>query len=357
MRALLIAEKPSLMRDIEKVTKKMSLPFTIDFASFVGHVVELKEPHEYKAEWKKWDLALLPMVPQRFEFRVKKTAYKVYEDIAGKLKNNHYDFVINACDAGMEGENIFYSFYKKVGCQLPVKRFWTSQTTDAGIRQALEHLLDERDPLIRNLRNAAMYRTVFDWLIGLNLTRAATVKGGRTVKVGRVMTPTLAIVVQRELEIRNFVPQAYFQISAHFDGFSALWVDSTRKVNRVETKGQAEVIWQKLGPIAHVDDLHTERKTIFAPSLHSLLELQKEANKFYGITSANTLKIAQTLYEKKLITYPRTESKHLPTDFAVGIDKNLQALSTLPEYAHLVDELRANSATYSKSHAFETLCG
>lgn len=348
LRALLIAEKPSLMRDIERVAKKMSLPFTIDFASFVGHVVELKEPHEYKAEWKKWDLALLPMVPQRFEFRVKKTAYKVYEDIASKLKNNHYDFVINACDAGMEGENIFYSFYKKVGCQLPVKRFWTSQTTDSGIRQALEHLLDERDPLIRNLRNAAMYRTIFDWLIGLNLTRAATVKGGRTVKVGRVMTPTLAIVVQRELEIRNFVPQPYFQIAGHFNGFSALWVDRTRKVNRVETKEQAEGIWQKLGPLAIVEDLNTERKTIFAPSLHSLLELQKEANKFYGITSANTLKIAQSLYEKKLITYPRTESKHLPTDFALGIDKHLQALSALPEYTNVVEGLRANSTHIQK---------
>ena len=196
-RALLIAEKPSLMRDIEKVYKKMNLPYIIDFASFVGHVVELKEPHEYKPEWKKWDLSLLPMMPERYEFRVKKSAFKVYKDIETQLKNNRYDFVINACDAGMEGENIFYSFYKRAGCKLPVKRFWTSQTTDPAISAALNNLIDENDALIRNLRNAAMYRTIFDWLIGLNLTRAATVKGGRTIKVGRVMTPTLAIVVNR----------------------------------------------------------------------------------------------------------------------------------------------------------------
>ncbi|MEE1130128.1 MAG: toprim domain-containing protein, partial [Caryophanon sp.] len=152
MRALLIAEKPSLMRDIQKVYQKMNMELSIDFTSFVGHVVELKEPHEYNAEWKKWDLTLLPMIPQRFEFRVKKTAAKVYREIEQLLKTNHYDFIINACDAGMEGENIFYSFYKKVGCQLPVKRFWTSQTTEPAIREALTSLLDENDPLIRNLR-------------------------------------------------------------------------------------------------------------------------------------------------------------------------------------------------------------
>ena len=150
-KALLIAEKPSLMRDIQKVYKTMHLPYEIEFASFVGHVVELKEPHEYKPEWKKWDLSLLPMIPERYEFRIKKSAYKVYKEIEQKLKTHHYDFLINACDAGMEGENIFYSFYKKAGCKLPVKRFWTSQTTDPAIRQALTELIDENDELIKNL--------------------------------------------------------------------------------------------------------------------------------------------------------------------------------------------------------------
>ena len=112
----------------------------------------------------------------------------------------------------MEGENIFYSFYKKAKCTLPVKRFWTSQTTDSGDSSCTRHLIDENDVMIRNLRNAAMYRMIFDWLVGLNLTRAATVKGGRTIKVGRVMTPTLAIVVKRELEIHHFIPEPYFQL-------------------------------------------------------------------------------------------------------------------------------------------------
>jgi len=148
------------MRDIEKVYKKMNMPLQIDFASFVGHVVELKEPHEYKPEWKKWDLSLLPMMPTRYEFRVKKTASKVYKEIEQKLKTGQYDFIINACDAGMEGENIFYSFYKKANCKLPVKRFWTSQTTDKAIQDALTNLIDENDALIKNLRNAAMYRMI-----------------------------------------------------------------------------------------------------------------------------------------------------------------------------------------------------
>ncbi|MCP1144413.1 DNA topoisomerase [Lysinibacillus endophyticus] len=354
-RALLIAEKPSLMRDIQKVYKTMKLPYEIDFASFVGHVVELKEPHEYKKEWKKWDLSLLPMMPERYEFRVKKTSYKVYKELEQILKTNRYDFIINACDAGMEGENIFYSFYKRVGCKIPVKRFWTSQTTDPAIRKALTDLIDEQDPLIRNLRNAAMYRAVFDWLIGLNLTRAATIKGGRIIKIGRVMTPTLAIVVKRELEIRNFIPQNYFQIELDLGKFKALWFDPKTNENKIPTLQQSEEIQTTLAYTATVVDLKTERKTMYAPSLHSLLELQKEANKFYGFTSSETLKIAQTLYEKKLITYPRTESKHLPTNLANTIEGHIQALASLPDYKEIASKLlndkqKLNSIKRSKKY-------
>ncbi|WP_052344250.1 type IA DNA topoisomerase [Bacillus ndiopicus] len=347
MRALLIAEKPSLMRDIEKVYKRMQLPYTIDFASFVGHVVELKEPHEYKKEWKKWDLAVLPMMPERYEFRVKKTAYKVYKELEQKLKTGHYDFIINACDAGMEGENIFYSFYKKAGCRLPVKRFWTSQTTDSAIQQALMYLLDENDVLIRNLRNAAMYRMIFDWLIGLNLTRVATVKGGRTIKVGRVMTPTLAIVVKRELEIKNFKPEPYAQIELQLPEMTALWFDPINKTNKIRPDQVQEIV-ARITETAIVKELETERKTLPAPSLHSLLELQKEANKFFGFTSANTLKIAQSLYEKKLITYPRTESKHLPTAFAQNITAHLEAVSSLDEYKAVTSGILGNKANISR---------
>ncbi|MDN4492804.1 DNA topoisomerase [Ureibacillus aquaedulcis] len=339
MKALLIAEKPSLMRDIQKVYKKMQLPYEIDFTSFVGHVVELKEPHEYKAEWKKWDLNLLPMIPERYEFRVKKSAYKVYKEIEQVLKTNRYDFIINACDAGMEGENIFYSFYKRVGCKLPVKRFWTSQTTDNAIFKALLNLIDEQDLLIRNLRNAAMYRTIFDWLIGLNLTRAATVKGGRIIKIGRVMTPTLAIVVKRELEVLQFKPEPYFQIELDLGQFKALWFSPKTNENKLKTMEEAQSILSRIGNTATVQDIKTERKTMSAPPLHSLLELQKEANKFFGFTSSETLKIAQSLYEKKLITYPRTESKHLPTSFAQNIKMQLQTLASLNEYGSIVQEV------------------
>ncbi|PYF06804.1 DNA topoisomerase [Ureibacillus chungkukjangi] len=339
MKGLLIAEKPSLMRDIQKVYKKMQLPFEIDFTSFVGHVVELKEPHEYKSEWKKWDLNVLPMIPERYEFRVKKSAYKVYKEIEQILKTNRYDFIINACDAGMEGENIFYSFYKRAGCKLPVKRFWTSQTTDGAISKALLNLIDEQDLLIRNLRNAAMYRSIFDWLIGLNLTRAATVKGGRIIKIGRVMTPTLAIVVKRELEILQFKPEPYFQIELDLGQFKAMWFNPETNENKLKNLEEARAVISRIGQGAVVRDIKTERKTISAPPLHSLLELQKEANKFFGFTSSETLKIAQSLYEKKLITYPRTESKHLPTAFAQNIRENLQSLATLEEYGSTVQNL------------------
>lgn len=345
VKALLIAEKPSLMRDIQKVYNNMHLPFDIEFASFVGHVVELKEPHEYKPEWKKWQLETIPMIPERYEFRVKKTAFKVYKEIEQKLKTNKYDFVINACDAGMEGENIFYSFYKKVGCQLPVKRFWTSQTTDRAIQQALTNLIHENDGTIRNLRHAAMYRAVFDWLIGLNLTRIATVKGGRTIQIGRVMTPTLAIVVRRELEIQQFKPEPYFQVELDLGKFTALWFNPKANVNKLNSKEEAEQVIAEISETATVRHLKTERKTIYAPSLHSLLELQKEANKFYGFTSNQTLKIAQTLYEKKLITYPRTESRHLPTQFAQSIESHIQVLRNVEPYSPFVDAILQNKGT------------
>ena len=347
-KALLIAEKPSLMRDIEKVYKKMNMPLQIDFASFVGHVVELKEPHEYNQKWKKWDLSLLPMMPERYEFRVKKTASKVFKEIEQKLKVGQYDFIINACDAGMEGENIFYSFYKKANCKLPVKRFWTSQTTENAIQNALLNLIDENDALIKNLRNAAMYRMIFDWLIGLNLTRTATVKGGRTIKVGRVMTPTLAIVVKRELEIQNFKPEPYFQVELDLHSFKATWFDWKTKNTKIAKLDHAEWIKSVVQNPSEVYDLKTERKVYTAPPLHSLLELQKEANKFYGFTSAETLKIAQSLYEKhKLITYPRTESKHLPTEFAKSIHKQLQAISTLETYKEVASTILQDSAKIS----------
>lgn len=348
MRALLIAEKPSLMRDIEKVYKKMSLDVEIDFASFVGHVVELKEPHEYNEQWKKWSLELLPMMPTKYEFRPKKSAFQVQKDLKDKLRHGNYDFLINACDAGMEGENIFYSFYKYAKLNLPVKRFWTSQTTDPAIRAALENLIDENDPLIRNLRNAAMYRMIFDWLIGLNLTRAATVKGGRTIKVGRVMTPTLAIVVNRELEILNFEPKPYHQIELDVGEFKALWTDVVAKRNRVDTRAEAEQIVSECTRNVIVEKIEKERKTIYAPSLHSLLELQKEANKFYGMTSAQTLKVAQSLYEKKLITYPRTESKHLPTNFAKTIRRNVEALKGFDKLSGFVEGVLAREEAFSK---------
>lgn len=345
VKALLIAEKPSLMRDIQKVYNQMNLPFEIDFASFVGHVVELKEPHEYKPEWKKWSLETIPMIPERYEFRVKKSAFKVYKEIEQKLKTNQYDFIINACDAGMEGENIFYSFYRKVRCKLPVKRFWTSQTTDRAIQNALANLIHENDVTIRNLRHAAMYRAIFDWLIGLNLTRIATVKGGRTIQIGRVMTPTLAIVVRRELEIQQFKPEPYFQVELDFGQFKALWFNQKTNDNKLKVKEVAEQIISEITDTAIVRHLNTERKTMVAPSLHSLLELQKEANKFYGFTSNETLKIAQSLYEKKLITYPRTESKHLPSQFAQTIESNIQVLKNVEPYSPFVDAILQNEST------------
>lgn len=344
MKTLILAEKPSMMRAIKAVYDKSSLPYQADFASFVGHIVELKSPQDYNQAWAKWEMNTLPMIPSKFEFKPKTQTHDVYKDINDKLKNNQYDFIINACDAGTEGENIFYSFYRHVGCTIPVKRFWTSQTTDGAIENALKNLIDENDPTIKNLRNAAMFRAIFDWLIGMNLSRAISITsqsagGDKTIPVGRVMTPTLAMVVNRELEIKNFKPLDYYQIEGQFEGFNALWYDKEKDTNQIWDVEDAKRIGSDLIEESFVEDVMAEREESAAPQLHSLLDLQKEAVQLFGYSSKDTLSIAQSLYEKKLITYPRTESRHLPTEFAKDIRKQLNVIGNLYGYKEHVKQI------------------
>lgn len=338
MRALLIAEKPSVMRDIKAVYETMSHPDKIDFTAFVGHVVELKSPEEYRKDWgKPWRLSVLPMIPESFQYKAKKSAYDVFKSVKEQIQHGDYDYIINACDAGREGELIFQAFYEAIGCKVPVKRLWASDTTEDTLKEALLNLIDGSELSLQRLKASAKYRAYFDWLLGMNLSRALTLKAEQKIPVGRVMTPTLAIVVNRELEILNFKPKDYWQLEANFGDYKGIWFDAKTGDNKLFDRTKAEKLKNSLGNLGVVESVEKKRKTNHAPTLHSLLELQKEANKVYGYSAGETLKIAQSLYEtKKLISYPRTESRFLPKNLANKLPKHLEAMLHVDELQDIV---------------------
>lgn len=345
MKALLIAEKPGLMRDIQSVYNTMSHPDQIDFSALVGHVVELKSPDDYKKEWgKPWRLNVLPMIPERFEYSPKKGVADVFKNVRDKLKNNHYDYVINACDAGREGELIFYAFYKTIGCKLPIKRLWASDTTEETMKEALNNLIDDKDPSLQRLKASAQYRAYFDWLTGMNLSRAITLKTNKFIPVGRVMTPTLAIIVKRELEIQNFVPQDFWMLVGTFGDYKGVWFDEKTGESKFLDKDKAETLKKSLGKQGVVDFVEKKRNKRNAPTLHSLMELQKEANKVFGYSASQTLSIAQSLYEtKKILSYPRTESRFLPKNLAGKLPQHLKALSGIDEVKNHVNQVLSDT--------------
>ena len=210
MRGLVLAEKPSLMRAIESAYKSGgTFPFTLDFAAFHGHLMRLAMPGDYCNEWGgPWDEKYLPMVPDQFRY-LPDDAVSVAK-IMSKIKVGKYDFLVNACDAEREGEHIFWSFYEANGLKLPVKRLWCSTTLETDLQKALHDLKDAS--VFQHLREAAAFRAQFDWLTGMNFSRAVSLKVRAKSNIGRVVTPTLKMVVDRELEIRNFVPQNFYEV-------------------------------------------------------------------------------------------------------------------------------------------------
>jgi DNA topoisomerase III len=334
-KVLLIAEKPSLMRDIK--TAYESLPvkekeYDITYISLVGHILSLKDPEEYDPKWgKPW--RNLPMFPKEFTYKIKEP--QVFLAAKQELSDKSYDFVINACDAGREGELIFYSVYKHSGSKLPIKRLWINDTTIPTIVKGMKNLIDGKEMV--NLRKSAELRSYSDWLSGMNFSRAVTISTGDLIAVGRVMTPTLAIIVRRWEEIQNFVPKDFYEIEGIFSDktdFNGIWIDLKSKETRIDKKKDAENIITRLKneKTGIVHNIQKKQEKHLAPALHSLLDLQREASSSLGFTADETLKLAQSLYEGKFITYPRTESQCLPENFQNEIQKSLKAIEGLTEF-------------------------
>lgn len=354
---LVFAEKPSVGRDIAKVLGATQRGeglicgngYVVTWG--FGHLVQMAEPEKMSAAFGgPWRIANLPMLPETWVLQPNAASQEHFAIV--KELMNRCSEIINCADAGREGENIFRLVYRLAGCTKPFKRLWISSLTDEAIRQGFRQL--KEGSAYDNLAHAAFCRQKADWLIGMNFTRAHSVHHGQLCTIGRVQTPTLAILVKREHEILQFKRVFYYELWAALQvGFNARWIDQNGK-SRLDDEKRAQTLHASLQPVkeARVASVVVSRKTIKSPPLFDLINLQKECNQRLGLTAAQTLEVAQALYEKyKLISYPRTESRHLSEDMVPELPK---ILTRLPQdYAEhtqfALDALKAGK-TLSKDY-------
>ena len=348
-KALLIAEKPSLMREVQKTYNKHKSKFKdeIDFQTFKGHTMSLKMPGELNPVWEKWSLSTLPIIPDNLDYKVDPSKNKIYNEIKKQIKNGGYDYLINCCDPGREGQAIFHTFIRSLNCKLPVKRMWHLDLTEEKLLDALLNLRDDlNEPALYNMTEASILRAKFDWLIGMNYSPAYTLRAntGKAIGVGRVMTPTLAILVNRELEIKNFVPKDYYQIEGDFGDFAGTYFNIVDKKEntRLDTMEDVEKILKSLSLNPNDSKIiSTEKKKNlkYAPSLHNLSNIQAEASRAFGYTPKKTLELVQSLYEKKLVSYPRTNSEYLTKAMTKDFNRMLACLRSVPDLGEHVDKV------------------
>jgi DNA topoisomerase-3 len=348
-KSLVIAEKPSVAADLARALGK--LPKKDDYfendqfviTSAVGHLVELCLPTELEKKRGKWSFANLPVIPSHFELKpIEKTVAR-FKLILKLLKRKDIEEVINACDAGREGELIFRYLMQLAASKKPTRRLWLQSMTPEAIRNGFQHLRKGQE--MRALGDAAVCRSESDWLVGINGTRAMTafnskLGGFQLTPVGRVQTPTLAILVEREEKIRSFQPRTYFEVHAQFNSeqgeYSGRWVDPSFKKGTDED-GRAERLWEKEKAEAIRLKCQGKRATVSeekkpasqsAPLLYDLTSLQREANSRFSLSARRTLQIAQALYERhKVLTYPRTDSRYLPKENLASVRSTLESLA------------------------------
>lgn len=336
MKALVIAEKPSVGRDIAKVlhcNKKGN--GILEGEKYIvtwglGHLVTLADPQEYDKKLKEWNLEHLPMLPEKFELVVIKQTSKQYHVVKSQIHRKDVGQVIIATDAGREGELVARWILEKANNKKPVKRLWISSVTDKAIKEGFSKLKNGSE--YENLYQAAVARAEADWIVGMNATRALTCKYNASLTCGRVQTPTLAMIAKREEEIKKFKPVTYYGIVGKVNGITLNWRDKKSKGNTIADKARAEEIINKLkGKEAVVIDIKSQVKKLFAPGLYDLTELQREANLRYDFSAKETLNIMQRLYENhKVLTYPRTDSRYLTTDIVSTLKERLDAISIGP---------------------------
>jgi len=346
MKSLVLAEKPSVAREIARVlgcSQKQKSYFegpryVVTWA--LGHLVELAEPEDYGKKYSTWKLEDLPIIPTPMKRKVIRQTSHQFKAISFLAKRNDLSELIIATDAGREGELVARWIMELVHWRKPFKRLWVSSQTDKAIKEGFASLRPGQ--AYDNLFASAVCRAEADWLIGLNVTRALTCKFNAQLAAGRVQTPTLSALVKREREIREFKPVDYWTVEADFGLFRAQW--SKGGENRFYEQEQAEAICAKVrGQSGRITELKRREKTEPHPLAYDLTELQRDANKRYGFSAKQTSTLLQNLYEQhKLVTYPRTDSRHLSSDLVSTLKERLAAIAVGP-YAQLARPLMAKS--------------
>lgn len=336
MKRLVLAEKPSVARDIARVLKcSKKLSSYIEGKEYVvtwalGHLVTLADPEVYEKKYREWKMEDLPMIPKKMELVVIKQSARQYQAVKSQLFRKDIGEIIIATDAGREGELVARWILEKSGCHKPVKRLWISSVTDKAIREGFAHLKDGKE--YQNLYAAAVCRAQADWLVGINATRALTCKYNAQLSCGRVQTPTLAMIAQREEEIRKFQAREYYGISVKAGGIQWTWQEEKSKSSRTFFKEKAQEVQSAVsGKSLKIISAEKKSKKAYSPGLYDLTELQRDANKKFGYSAKQTLNIMQRLYENhKVLTYPRTDSRYIGKDVAGTLNERLKAVSIGP---------------------------
>ena len=339
----IVAEKPSVARDIARVVGASQrgegylhgAGYVVTWA--IGHLVRLAQPHEIRPEWKAWRRDLLPMLPREWPLVVANQTRDQFEVVRKILNSPKVARAVCATDAGREGELIFRYIYDAAGCMKPVSRLWVSSLTADAIRHGLDTMKDWS--AYDSLADAARGRSRADWLVGMNLSRAYTLALNENFSVGRVQTPTLAMVAAREMEIRAFVPESYIEVVATFSPredaqYKGTWfrdgVEPLQAAMRLPADGGGEaekVVARARTGEARIESTRAETQRMAPPQLYDLTELQRHANRLYGFSAQKTLDLAQALYERhKLISYPRTDSRHLSAEVAKTLLRIVEAI-------------------------------
>lgn len=350
---IVLAEKPSVGREIARVLKcKNNKGSYIEGNGYIvtwalGHLVGLMDPEGYVDKYKKWSMETLPMLPKPMKLTVLKKTSKQYNEVKKQLLRNDVEEIIIATDAGREGELVARWIIDKSGVRKKIKRLWISSQTDKAILDGFKNLKDGR--AYDNLYKAAVCRAEADWLVGLNVTRALTCKYNAQLSAGRVQSPTLAMIVNREEEIKNFKPEDYYNLKALTDKFTLSWVSPKGNSNIFKEEVAKSILDKTKNSTGEVIDVTKSRKKKYSPALYDLTELQRDANKIWGYSAKQTLNIMQRLYENyKLLTYPRTDSRYISSDILPTIPDRLRGIS-VGEYRAYADKLLKQGVKGNKS--------
>lgn len=353
-KTVVLAEKPSVARDIARVLKcgKKGNGFLEGDQYIVtwalGHLVTHADPEAYGNQFKTWNLADLPLMPDHLKTVVIKKTGKQFQAVKTQLNRKDVTGIVIATDAGREGELVARWIIDKAHVKKPVKRLWISSVTDKAIREGFKKLKDGRE--YENLYRSAVARAEADWLVGINATRALTTKFNAQLSCGRVQTPTLAMIAKREEEIKQFKPKSYYGITATAGDMKLVWKDAKSNDTKTFSEEKRDQILQAIrGQKAVITEVKKTAKKSYAPELYDLTELQRDAHKVFGYSAKETLSIMQRLYEQhKLVTYPRTDSRYLSSDMADTLKERVEAVEINP-YTKFAVKVKKNGIKPNKS--------